>query len=277
MKNFLIIELFESVEHEILQALTFKRAFNTALINFFLCFFFFNTAWIQTWDVEKSALSWWMITISLSEIIWRMFEKRQSDEILIVSIFSTNDMNVLSKSRMFFACQFSLSLELKCFSTRNLISFFRAIFQSMIVSLKILIKFFSNFIDLNAIVNDWRISRISCNMNSAQLDSTLKSSMSCKIRTLHTFSLHSLDWKSDLNTSFKNEFITSLFNRLSYEKNDHHMKSHRQTEMTCWTSLSLRNSEISICQIDIESKIEFNLLNFWWTAFEFCVHFASIS
>lgn len=277
MENFPTTGLFGPVGHEILRALTFERASDTALASSSSCSFFSNTAWIQTWDVGKSALPWWTTTVSPPEVIWRMLGKRQSDGIPVVSIFSSGGMDAPTKPWMSSACQFSLSLGSGRFSTRNLASSFRAVFHSVTASLIILIKSFSNSTDSDAIVNGRRISRTPCNGNSARLDSTLRSSMPRKVRTLHALSLRPPDWESDLDTSSKNGPTTSLFGRLFRGKNGRHMKSHRQTEMTCWTPLSLRNSEISVCQIGVESKIGFNLLNSWWTASGLCVHSALIS
>lgn len=227
-------------------------------------------------DVGKSALSLRTITISSSAVFWRTLENRQSDDLVVVSIFSVGGMNVPAESWMSSACQFSSLLESERFSTTNLAASFRAIFHSVIESLIISTMFFFNSADSDVIVNGRRILRMWRNVGSAWLDPILRSSMSRKIRTLHALSLRPLDRESELDTSFRNELTMSLYDRLSCGKNDFHMKSHRQTEIMCWTSLSLRKSAISVCQIDVESKIGSNLVNFWWTASGFYVRIVKL-
>lgn len=268
------MKLFESVEKKVLRALIFKRAFITAFVNFCSCFFFFNISWIQTWELAKSALSWWRIIVSSHAIVWRTVEKRQSDWIFIVFIVSSDEIEIFSKFSISSTCHFSLLWRLRCFLIMIFISSFHAAFHNVTDDLTMSIKLFSSSVDLNETVSDRRVLSIWYMIDFIKFDfadESSRASISRRVKTLHALSLHSSKSENDLKTAFKNWVTSWWFDRLLSRKNDCHMTLHRHMKMICWTCLNLRNSEMSMCQIKVKSKMKVNLLNSWWTVSEFCI------
>lgn len=136
------------------------------------------------------------------------------------------------------------------------------------------IRLFSSSVDLNETVSDQRVSSIRYMIDFIKFDfadEPSRASISRRVKSLHALSLHSSKSESDLNTAFKNWVTSWWFDRLLSRKNDCHMTLHRHMKIICWTCLNLRNSEMSMCQIEVKSKMRVNLLNSWWTVSEFCI------
>ena len=144
VENFPPVGLFGPVGHEVLRALTFERASNTACTNSSSCSFCSNIPRIQTWEVGKSALPRWRTTVLSGEVIWRILGKIQRGLIPVGSIFPSGGMEASSTPWISSACHFFLSLGSGRASITTLASFFWAAVHSVTESLTRPTKALSN-------------------------------------------------------------------------------------------------------------------------------------